>query len=71
MGDFNARLLRSDGLNKDNFGKHFLTTNKEITEINREVWDNRERFVEFVQENELVAMNTIFNKRKKQVYVQE
>ena len=65
IGDFNARLLRNDGLNKENFRKHFLTTDKEITEINRDVWDNRERVVEFVQENELVAMNTVFNKRKK------
>ena len=65
MGDFNARLLRNDGLSRENFGKHFLTTEKDITEINRDVWENRERFVEFVQENELVAMNTMFNKRRK------
>ena len=29
------------------------------------MWDNREGFVDFVQENDLVVMNTMFNTRNK------
>ena len=66
-GDFNARILRDEGLNPRNFGKHFLRTKteKELNEINQDVWKNRERFVEFVQENDLVVKNTMYNKRNK------
>ena len=65
MGDFNARILRDEGLNPESFGRCFLKSNKEVKEIKQDVWENRERFVDFVHENELVVMNTMFNKRNK------
>eukprot|EP00973_Karenia_brevis_P020885 2870184-Karenia_brevis.AAC.1 len=65
MGDFNARILRLDGTIKENIGEHFLKTEKPIEEINKDVWDNRERFVNFIQDNELVVMSTMFKKNKK------
>ena len=65
VGDFNARILKGDGLRANNFGKYFLKTEKEISEINQEVWNNRERFVEFIHGNELVVKNTMFNKSPK------
>ena len=42
VGDFNARILRGDGLYQENFGRHFLKSEREIHEINKDVWDNRE-----------------------------
>eukprot|EP00973_Karenia_brevis_P083702 11612681-Karenia_brevis.AAC.1 len=44
MGDFNARILRKDGILKEHIGEHFLRTNRNIEEIVNDVWDNRERF---------------------------
>ena len=65
VGDFNARILRADGLNQENFGRHFLKSEKETHEINKDVWDNRERFVDFVHENDLIVKNTMYSKRNK------
>ena len=65
VGDFNARLLREEGLNPRNFGKHFLKTKREMNEINQDVLNNRERCIDFVQENDLIVKNTMFNKRMK------
>ena len=64
VGDFNARILKEKGLGANNFGKYFLKSEKEISEINQVVWNNRDRFVEFIHENELVVKNTMFNKNK-------
>ena len=43
----------------------FEIRERELHEINQDVWDNIERFVDFVQENDLVVMNTMFNKTNK------
>ena len=66
-GDFNARILKEEGLDARCFGKHFLKTDREIPEINADVWDNRERFVDFAQENLLAVKNTLFNKNNKRL----
>ena len=65
VGDFNARILREEGLNPRNFGRHFLKTKRELNEINQDVLNNRERFIDFVHENDLIVKNTMFNKRMK------
>ena len=55
VGDFSARILKEEGLRTSSFGKYFLKTGKNISEINQDVWDNRKRFVDFVHENELAV----------------
>ena len=65
VGDFNARILKGDGLNPENFGKYFLKSDRQIHEINKDVWDNRERFVEFVHDNELAVISIMFKKRSR------
>eukprot|EP00973_Karenia_brevis_P076801 10666868-Karenia_brevis.AAC.1 len=47
-GDFNARIFREDGTVRECIGENFLKTKKTIEEINRDVWDNRKRFVNFI-----------------------
>lgn len=66
-GDFNARILKACGLKTECFGKHFLKSHKSIEELGQEVWDNRERFVNYVQENNLVVHNTRFQKTKRKI----
>eukprot|EP00973_Karenia_brevis_P001414 191496-Karenia_brevis.AAC.1 len=39
-------------------------TDKPIEEINKDVWENIERLINFVQENDLVVRNTMFKKNK-------
>ena len=58
-------MLKGDGLRANSFGKYFLKTEKKISEISQEVWNNRERLVEFIYENEPVVKSTMFNKRAK------
>ena len=50
LGDFNARTLTDEGLDKRSSWHHLLKTNKITLETNQDVLDNRERFVDFVHE---------------------
>ena len=40
-----------------------MKSDKEVQETNQDVWDNRERFVDFVHDNELIVKNTMYTRR--------
>ena len=68
VGDFNARIQGRRAGEEDVIGAEVFGRGNEYLEeynINQEMLDNRQRFIEFCQVNNLCIMNTMFKKPPK------
>ena len=58
LGDFNARLLLDPGLPR-HVGRNILTSPQELGEHSEDVLENRDLFLDFLVQFDLVALNTL------------
>ena len=67
-GDFNAKLIKLDENETDRFGKHYLEAENGVIERTHvDTLDNRTRFMDFVNDNDLCIQNTKFEKSTRQL----
>ena len=58
LGDFNARILENPGLQR-HIGANILKSAHPLGHHSEDVLDNRERFLDFLVQQDLVAVNTL------------
>ena len=58
LGDFNARILTNPGL-PPHVGPNFFESTRPLGEQTEEVLENRDLFLDFLMEHDLVALNTL------------
>ena len=69
-GDLNAKIIwmEEDGVQEQCIGKHYLKADDAtINNVANTTLDNRNRFLNFVTENDLVICNTRFQKQNRQL----
>ena len=68
LGDFNTRLQYQRQYEEHIIGKHIYRTNNVSENCKRGTMENRELFIQFCEENNLVAANTLYSKSQDELY---